>query len=77
MHLNIIPLNSDLLLIYGGMESRKNTRAVCVMNVPKAEIGNVDPNLMEELRREAKNSRRLSMIVASCSASLAQSQSNY
>ena len=65
--LNICPLNQELILIYGGIEGRIPRKAMCVYNIVKNEITYVDKRLMEELRREAKNNRRLSAIVSTVS----------
>ena len=65
--LNVIPLNNDLMLIYGGVTARNSTRTVCVLNLSKKEVTKVDKNLLEALRVEAKKSRRLSSIISSMS----------
>ena len=64
-YLNVCPLNSDLMLIYGGISARNSARNLCVLNVPKKEVGKVDRRLMEALRIEAKKSRKLSSIISS------------
>ena len=64
-YLNVCPLNSDLMLIYGGISARNSARNLCVLNVPKKEVGKIDRRLMEALRIEAKKSRKLSSIISS------------
>ena len=64
-YLNVCPLNSDLMLIYGGISARNYARNLCVLNVPKKEVGKIDRRLMEALRIEAKKSRKLSSIISS------------
>ena len=76
-HLNIYPLNDFLLLIYGAMESRHVNRNACVYHLVKAEMNEIDKNLMEDLRNEAKNNNILESIVASVSrSSLSESQNS-
>lgn len=66
-YLNVFPLNNELMLIYGGITARNSTKTVCVLNIPKAEIGKVDTKLLETLRNESKKNRRLSAIVSTIS----------
>ena len=75
-HLNIYPLNDFLILIYGAMESRHSNRNACVYHLVKAEMSEVDKNLMEDLRNEAKNSKVLEGIVDSVSRGSLSVQSN-
>ena len=75
-HLNIYPLNDFLILIYGAMESRHSNRNACVYHLVKAEMSEVDKNLMENLRNEAKNSKVLEGIVDSVSRGSLSVQSN-
>lgn len=63
-YLNIFPLNNEVLLIYGGKENRDSRRNVCAFNILKSEMVKIEKNLMEEIRREARSSRRLSYIVS-------------
>ena len=62
--MNIYPLNSDLLLLYGGVSFRGNNKTVCIFNIPKSEINKIQPMLLENLRIEAKKSRKLSSIIS-------------
>ena len=68
-HLNFYPLNDYLLLIYGAFESRASKRNACTYHLIKAEMNAIDKNLMDDLRKEAKNNKLLSSIVASVSRS--------
>ena len=75
-HLNIYPLNDFLILIYGAMESRHSNRNACVYHLVKAEMSEIDKNLMEDLRNEAKYNKVLEGIVDSVSKSSLSEQSN-
>ncbi len=61
--MNIYPLNSDLILLYGGVVFRGCSRSVCVFNLTKSEISKIDNKIMEELRIEAKKSKKLTNII--------------
>ena len=60
---NIYPLNSDLILLYGGVVFRGSGRSVCMFNLTKSEINKIDNKIMEELRIEAKKSKKLNNII--------------
>ena len=62
--MNIYPLNSDLILLYGGVVFRGNGRSVCIFNLAKSEITKIDQKIMEELRIEAKKSKKLTTIIS-------------
>ena len=62
--MNIYPLNNDLILLYGGVSFRGNSKSVCVFNIDKSEINKIQPSLLESLRIEAKKSKRLSSIIS-------------
>ena len=66
-YLNVCPLNNDLMLIYGGITARNFLRTVCVLNLQKRTLTNVDKKLLEALRIEAKKSKKLSSIISSMS----------
>ena len=61
--MNIYPLNSDLILLYGGVVFRGSGRSVCIFNLTKSEINRIDNKIMEELRIEAKKSKKLNNII--------------
>lgn len=75
-YLNIYPLNNELILAYGGMTARKSQRTICVINLVKKEVGKVERRLMETLRAQAKQSRRLSSIVSSISLTSSSNNNN-
>ena len=62
--MNIYPLNNDMILLYGGVSFRGNSKSVCVFNIDKSEINKIQPSLFESLRIEAKKSKRLSSIIS-------------
>lgn len=62
--MNIYPLNSDLILLYGGVVFRGNNRSVCIFNLEKSEITKIDQKVMEALRIEAKKSKKLTTIIS-------------
>ena len=62
--MNIYPLNTDLILLYGGVVFRGNRRSVCIFNLIKSEITKINQKIMEELRTEAKKSKKLNSIIS-------------
>ena len=62
--MNIYPLNTDLILLYGGVVFRGNSRSVCIFNITKSEITKIQPKILETLRMEAKKSKKLSTIIS-------------
>ena len=66
-YLNIYKLNDELFLIFGGFEGREIRRNVCLYNTVKNEITKIGRELMDRLRKEAKNSRKLSSIITTIS----------
>ena len=62
--MNIYPLNTDLILLYGGVVFRGNSRSVCLFNITKSEITKIQPKILETLRMEAKKSKKLSTIIS-------------
>jgi hypothetical protein len=64
-YLNIYKLNDELFLIFGGMEGRLSKRNVCVYNTSKDEVTKIGKELMEQLRKQAKNSRKLTSLISS------------
>ena len=66
-YLNIYKLNDELFLIFGGMEGRLSKRNVCVYNTSKDEVTKIGKELMEQLRKQAKNSRKLTSLISSIS----------
>ena len=66
-YLNIYKLNDELFLIYGGMEGRVSKRNVCLYSTVKNEVTKIGKELMEQIRKQAKNSRKLSSIITTIS----------
>ena len=66
-YLNIYKLNEELFLIYGGMEGRISKRNVCLYNTVKNEVTKIGKELFDQIRKEAKNSRKLSSIITTIS----------
>ena len=62
--MNIYPLNTDLILLYGGVVFRGSSRSVCLFNITKSEITKIQPKILETLRIEAKKSKKLSTIIS-------------
>ena len=66
-YLNIYKLNEEMFLIYGGMEGRVSKRNVCLFNTSKNEVTKIGKEVLEQIRKEAKNSRKLSSILTTIS----------
>ena len=66
-YLNIYKLNDELFLIYGGMEGRVSKRNVCLYNTTKNEVTKIGRELMEQIRKQARNNRKLSSIITTIS----------
>ena len=66
-YLNIYKLNDELFLIYGGMEGRVSKRNVCLFNTTKNEVTKIGRELMDQIRKQAKNSRKLTSIITTIS----------
>ena len=66
--MNIYPLNSDLILLYGGVVFRGNNKSVCIFNLEKSEITKIDQKIMDTLRIEAKKSKKLNIIISGLSS---------
>jgi hypothetical protein len=70
-YMNIYPLGNDLVLLYGGVSFRNTTKSICLLNLLKSEVVKVDQKMLEQLRIEAKKSRKLSSIVSGLTLSTA------
>jgi hypothetical protein len=55
--MNIYLLNTDLILLYGGVVFRGSSRNVWIINITKSEITKIRPKILETLRIEAKKSK--------------------
>ena len=62
-YLNIVEINNDLILIYGGLASRGCNREISVLNKEKKLITKCDQKMLELMREETKTSKKLSNIV--------------
>ena len=62
--MNMIPLNSDLILLYGGVIIRGHKRTVCIFNIARSEITKIDNKILGKLRTEAKKSKKLTAIIS-------------
>jgi hypothetical protein len=62
-YMNVYPINNDLLLLYGGVTFRNNTKSLCVFNLVKNEVNKISQKMLKSLRIEAKKNRQLSAIV--------------
>ena len=66
--INIYPLNSDNILLYGGIQFRGNNKGICVFNVYKSEINSIENKMLEQLRIKAKKNQKLSYILRTISS---------
>ena len=66
--MSIYPLNSDLILLYGGVVFRGNNKSVCIFNLEKNKITKIDQKIMDTLRIEAKKSKKLNIIISGLSS---------
>ena len=62
-YLNIVEINNDLILIYGGLASRGCNREISVLNKEKKLITKCDQKMLELIREETKTSKKLNNIV--------------
>ena len=62
-YMNVYPINNDVLLLYGGVTFRNNTKSLCVFNLVKNEVTKISKKMLETLRIEAKKNRQLSSIM--------------
>jgi hypothetical protein len=66
--INIYPLNSDNILLYGGIQFRGNNKGICIFNVYKSEINSIETKMLEQLRIKAKKNQKLSFILNTISS---------
>ena len=62
-YMNVYPINNDVLLLYGGVTFRNNTKSLCVFNLVRNEVTKISKKMLESLRIEAKKNRQLSSIM--------------
>ena len=61
----ILPLNSEMLLVYGGNTGRDLIKKSALYILPKQEMVTIDNKMFEEIRKLSKKSKRLSKILFS------------
>ena len=61
----ILPLSSEMLLIYGATNMRDFVKKAAVYLIPKFEIVKIDNNIFKEIKEKSKTSRILSKILSS------------
>jgi hypothetical protein len=77
--MNVYPINNDLVLFYGGITFRGNSKSICVFNITKSEVNKIQPKILETLRIESKKNKKLSTIISgllSQSSTTLKSQNN-
>ena len=47
--MNVYPINNDLVLFYGGITFRGNSKSICVFNITKSEVNKIQPKILETL----------------------------
>ena len=60
----ILPLNPEMLLVYGGSSMREFVKKAAVFNIPKLEMVKIDNRTFNEIREVSKKCKRLSKILS-------------
>ena len=60
----ILPLNSEMLLVYGGSSMREFIKKAAVFVLPKHEMVKIDNRMFNEIREASKKSKKLSKILS-------------
>ena len=60
----ILPLNSEMLLVYGGSSMREFIKKAAVFVLPKNEMVKIDNRMFNEIREASKKSKKLSKILS-------------
>ena len=60
----ILPLNPEMLLVYGGSSMREFIKKAAVFVLPKLEMVKIDNRMFNEIREVSKKSKRLSKILS-------------
>ena len=60
----ILPLNPEMLLVYGGSCMREFVKKAAVYVLPKQEMVKIDNRMFNEIREASKKSKKLSKILA-------------
>lgn len=61
----LLPLNPDMILVYGGSCMREFIKKSAVYVLPKKEMVRIDNKMFNEIREASKKSKRLSKILSS------------
>ncbi|MCQ2820449.1 MAG: hypothetical protein MJ252_24560 [archaeon] len=64
----VYPLNSDILLLYGGITFRGSKKSLVLLDIPRMEVVNIDNETLEMLKIEARRNKVLSNIISSCTS---------
>ena len=59
-YMNVYAINNDLLLLYGGVTFRNNTKSLAVLSLVRNEVNKISQKMLNSLRIEAKKNRQLS-----------------
>ena len=60
----ILPLNPDMLLVYGGSSMREFIKKAAVYILQKNEMVKIDNRMFNEIRKASKKSKKLSKILS-------------
>ena len=61
----MLPLNPEMLLVYGGSSMREFVKKSAVYILPKQEMAKIDNKMFNEIREASKKSKKLSKILSS------------
>ena len=60
----ILPLNPEMLLVYGGSSMREFIKKAAIFVLPRIEMIKIDNRTFNEIREASKKSKRLSKILS-------------
>jgi hypothetical protein len=60
----ILPLNPEMLLVYGGSSMREFIKKAAVFVLPRHEMVKIDNRMFNEIREASKKSKKLSKILS-------------
>ena len=61
----MLPLNPEMILVYGGSSMREFVKKSAVYILPKQEMAKIDNRMFNEIREASKKSKKLSKILSS------------
>jgi len=61
----LLPLNPEMILVYGGSSMREFVKKSAVYILPKQEMAKIDNRMFNEIREASKRSKKLSKILSS------------